>query len=258
MKTKLFTLALPLALCLTLLAGCGDAASSSSESGGSSSAANTSSQVITISSENTPVSSEQAPVSSEQTLVSSESEPQSTESYLTADPDKSDAYNKALAAYNDFLCGKIAAKNESNKPFYVTDLMTITYESGIGFFLLYDVNGDKIPELHTRGLTHRVLSYVENEIVTWYDTMDRVDILENGAIMPYHWSHGDTYQVITFAADGTTSVISFENADYVDDGYTRFFFDDREVTKEKWDELTKEYFDSVVEPERQYWDGVRE
>lgn len=255
MKKQLLPLALPLALCLTLFAGCGDAALSSSENGASSAAENTSSQVTMVSSEQTPVSSEQAPVSS---TASTESVSQSNEPYLTANPDKSDAYNEALAAYNDFLCGKITARVNEDGALHITNQLTMNNEVGIGDFGLYDINGDEIPELHTRGMIYRVFSYANNEVVQW-DAISgsKTQVLENGALLLSRVSDSIFNNYITFDSNGTVSTVFFSEPRAEGVSYR---FEDKDVSKTEYEKLTKEYYAlmaHVADLDWQNWNGVR-
>ncbi len=304
MKKHLLQFALPIALCLTLLSGCGDAASSSSENSVPSSASSAPS--ISISSKATAVSSEQEAVPS----VGS-----ANATFLKTVPGKSDAYNEAVEAFDEFLLGKKATTTSYGDEYFVKVYHPLDEDSrseDIDTFALMDVTGDGIPELHTRSSAYySIYSYQNNEINGVFDTNTLhgpVYLLENGMMFTTHATTGTIYTFTTFAADGTNTDLWFlddqkndqivciygsgtnymnGNIYMLEDGsmfsyrsttgtfytFTTFAadgsttelsfscyepndsyeFDGEYMTKEEWDALTKDYFAASEKPASMEW-----
>ena len=54
-------------------------------------------------------------------------------------------------------------------------------------YILFDMNGDGIPELHYRdgGIIYMIFSYYEQQVYLWYDGINYEKPLNNGAILYY-------------------------------------------------------------------------
>ena len=173
--------------------------------------------------------------------------------YLKIDPDKGSAYNSAIEAYNSFLNGKISAtiKNpeNSNKTINITSMTKVANgREGIDKFALYDLNGDKIPELLTSSLSYDIFSYDGNQVIQWYTspaTFGESDIylLNNGALLSVTNTTGIQYIYTTFDIDGTALETTF-SAPPINDSSTAddlYYFNNKEVSKQEWDNLTEKY-----------------
>ena len=170
-------------------------------------------------------------------------------------------HNDALAAYNGFLAGSIKAQDPQNKISNgVVSIKDITLEPDLKtYYALFDMNGDGIPELHLRPITggsYAIFTYLNGQIVLWYQGTDYESPLNNGAILyerdgaaPAHVNY--SYFVLDF--DGNKiSRVDFSKYHSVDESglhesadYDVFQFDNKNVSKEEWNALTKEYLSIV-------------
>jgi hypothetical protein len=182
---------------------------------------------------------------------------QTSKEYLKADPTKSEAYNTAINAYNLFLSGETNATDKiANKAFNIKEMDALN-KPGINSFALFDVNGDGIPELHTRSDFYDVFSYQDGQLVRLYTSgvnlMDgSVTALDNGGIFSVHDSTGTEYQYTTFDPDGKATTISFFDPNDSSGKYP-YYFNDKEVSKKDYDNLTKEYIALSKKPASIQW-----
>lgn len=195
----------------------------------------------------------------EKSKASSETTAQSSDliTYLQTDDTKSSIYNNAIKAYNEFLNGKIDAKDtNTNSTININEMNNINGASGISSFALFDVNGDGIPELHPRSIFHDVFSYQSNHLLHWYTSFNLMDgytiVLANGAIFSTHDSTGTEYNYTTFDPEGVTSTIKFEFI-YINDDNIEYFFQNKKVFKKEYDTLIKEYMDLSKKPAAIEW-----
>jgi hypothetical protein len=90
----------------------------------------------------------------------------STGHYFKADPANGEAYNAAITAYDTFLSGnQPAAGSTGVSEIYIGQLTTVNGTDGIDAFGLWDVNGDGIPELHTRSTHLDVFTFKNGKVV---------------------------------------------------------------------------------------------
>lgn len=171
------------------------------------------------------------------------------QAFLEADPEKGEAYQAAINAYNKFLSGALEAKDkttgDSGKSFTIKEMTSAGNGlPGIDAYALFDVNGDGIPELHTASFFYDIFSYQDGQLVLWYEVpFNRMEgsvfPLENRAIFAQHDTTGKFYYYVTFSSDGKPTVISFSESAELDS----YNFNDKDVTKAEYDNLTKEYFE---------------
>lgn len=132
-----------------------------------------------------------------------------------------------------------------------------------GSYAFYDVTGDGVPELHLRFAGYRILMYQDGKLVTIYVARTNgmngpINLLENGAMLTEHHDCYKQYTYTTFNADGTTEEIHFESAEYPEHQNVEnsYYYEGKEVTKQEFDELTKEIFAlRKIEPDWIKWDG---
>lgn len=202
-----------------------------------------------------------AVVSSEREEVSSTNSANDTDiatgTYLKPVSGKSDAYNQAVKAFDEFLLGKRATETSYGDEYFVKVYHPLDEDSrseDIDTFALMDITGDGIPELHTRSSAYyNIYSYQNNEIKSVFDTNTLhgpVYLLENGMMFTTHATTGTIYTFTTFAADGTNTDLWFLDTDGHDGSYQ---FDGKFVTKTEWDELTKDYFALAEKPAAMEW-----
>lgn len=169
----------------------------------------------------------------------------------------SSEYNDAVAAYNNFLAGSITAQDSKHEiSDGVVTIKDISLKPDLKtYYALFDMNGDGIPELHLRPITggiYAIFTYLNGEIVLWHEGPDYESPLNNGAILYERDGAAPThinYYYLVLDADGNeTSKVSFSKYHSVDKSglnespdYDVFMFEDKEVSKNKWDSLTKEY-----------------
>ncbi len=179
-------------------------------------------------------------VTSSEEIVSAESEGSTSSQlekiYLELDETKSKEYNDAIKAYNTFLNYECVERNEEDDAKYQ-----------VGLYALFDVNHDEIPELLTWGSYLCVFSYQERKIVSWYEDIQYAmsgsrRFLENGAILTIFYSTGTDYSYKKFDDKGVSFGISFRSEDFEGGKY---YFEGKEVSKEEYDELTKDYFEAM-------------
>ena len=169
--------------------------------------------------------------------------------YLEEKEGESSEYNTAIKVYNQFLNEKIEAidKNTLEMTGANNAWNPLDFKSSIISYASYDINHDGIPELFTCANTYCVFSYINGQLWFLYETNSNIMhgptyILENGAIFSKHLSTGYTYNYVTIDSEGTVTQVTFR--DPVDDYEGAFYlFNNEEVSKEKFKQLTKEYME---------------
>ena len=166
-------------------------------------------------------------------------------------------------AFEAYLKGEISA---TWIDFYneVREVYLRDHFSWGGSYAFYDVTGDGVPELHLRFAGYRILMYQDGKLVTIYVSHTNgmngpIALLENGAMFEKHVTTGILYYYTTFNADGSANETQFgllENPE--DETQNDYWFGDfyHKVTKQEFDELTKEIFAlRKIEPDWIKWDG---
>ncbi len=190
------------------------------------------------------------------TVTMSSAQPSDNVSPQTSD-DVSSEYNDALVAYNDFLAGSIKAQDLKNEiSDGVVNIKDITLEPDLKtYYALFDMNEDGIPEFHLRpiaGGSYAIFTYLNGQIVLWYEGTDYESPLNNGAILYERAGAAPThvnYSYLVLDSDGNEiSRADFSKYHSVDESglnesadYDVFLFDNKEVSKDEWNSLTKEY-----------------
>lgn len=209
-----------------------------------------------------PVSSELIKVDSEQPSDSSSAqtsavEPSSDNNESSSKSDESPAYEEALAAYNKFLAGSMNAQDLKQEiSDGVVKIKDISLEPDFKtYYALFDMNGDGIPELHLRpvvGGSYLIFTYLDGQIVLWHSGPDYESPLNNGAILyerdgaaPTHINY---YYLVLDSNGNETSKVNFSKYHSVDESgktesadYDVFMMEDKEVSEEEWNSLTKDY-----------------
>ncbi len=155
--------------------------------------------------------------------------------------------------YNKFLSGQIAAVDKEG---YITDkggTISIDYYSDPDYiqkYAIYDMNGDKIPELIINSRIGLDIFWIyNNELTLWHSDVNYVKPLNNMALLyerPGGAPEHTYYKYIALGYQGEERY-KIEFAEYynwyvdgVDCG-AKYFIDDIEVTKGIYDGLTKRY-----------------
>ncbi|WP_349670777.1 hypothetical protein [Lacrimispora sp.] len=202
-----------------------------------------------------PASSELIKVSSEQPSDSSSAQISAVEP--SSKRNESSAYNEALAAYNNFLSGSMNAQDLKHEiSDGVVKIKDISLETDFKtYYALFDMNGDGIPELHLRpavGGSYLIFTYLDGQIVLWHSGPDYESPLNNGAILyqrdgaaPTHINY---YYLVLDSNGKETSKVNFSKYHSVDESvktestdYDVFMMEDKEVSEEEWNSLTKDY-----------------
>lgn len=203
----------------------------------------------------TPVTTDTVPASSE--LITVNSEQPSDSSFPQTSADEPSAYNEALAAYNNFLAGSINAQDLKHE---ISDgevkIKDISLEPDYKtYYALFDMNGDGIPELHLRpvvGGSYIIFTYLDGQIVLWHSGPDYESPLNNRAILyerdgaaPTHINY---YYLVLDSNGNETSKVNFSKYHSVDESgktestdYDVFMMEDKEVSEDEWNSLTKDY-----------------
>ncbi len=164
---------------------------------------------------------------------------------------------KALAAYDNFLAGKINAQDLKHEiSDGVVTIKDISLEPDYKtYYTLFDMNGDGIPELHLRpivGGSYVIFTYRNGKVVLWHNGPDYEAPLNNGAILyerngaaPTHTNY---YYLVLDSNGKEVSKVSFSKYHSVDEStltestkYDVFMLEDKEVSEKKWNSKTKEY-----------------
>ncbi len=174
--------------------------------------------------------------------------------YLSTDTSKSESYNAAITAYNQFLSGTIAAKS-NNDSVYINEMQNSSLQPGINRFALFDMNQDGIPELHTQGNTYAIFSFLNNNVIAVYENdagFDTYLLLKKPALMSIKNSTGITYRYTTIDSLLSATTIEFFDADSDSDD-APYYFNNTAVTKEQFEQLSKEYLELSKEPVTIRW-----
>lgn len=168
--------------------------------------------------------------------------------YINSDETKSQKYNAATKAYNDFLNNEIKAIDISDpeETFSADEAYDPMGPGRITRYSLFDVNKDGIPDLHITSLFYEIFTYKNGQVVRFYTAPSNIMncqtyALENGAIFTKKVSTGYEYFYETVDSDYTVSQIAFWYTE--SDEYSSYSFNNKTVSKQEWSNLTKEYFD---------------
>lgn len=152
--------------------------------------------------------------------------------------------------FNAYLKGERPAIDGSKETYVYQHTRMGDGKEGIDDYAFYDVTGDGVPELHLKSMGYEILTCQKRELVTIYESGTNgqhgpIVLLENGAMLEEHTTFETRYTYTTFNADGTSNKTEFgffENPE--DETQNEYWFGeyDKKVTKEEFDELTKEYF----------------
>lgn len=181
----------------------------------------------------------------------------STGIYLKADPANGEAYNAAITAYDAFLSGNQPAGGQNGvSEIYIDQFTRMDGNDGIDAFGLLDVNGDNIPELHTRS-THLDVFTFENGKVIHLHTAPvsylngTVLVTEGGTIFGKKTGVETAYFVTAYSDDGFPVTVSF---DCLNTGETTLYHLGGEVMeREAWEAATAAYRALETAPEAVTW-----
>jgi len=214
-----------------------------------------------------PVSSELIKVNSEQPSDSSSAQTSTVEPSANniesssknneSSSNESPAYDEALAAYKKFLAGSMNAQDLKHEiSDGVVKIKDISLEPDFKtYYALFDMNGDGIQELHLRpvaGGSYLIFTYLDGQIVLWHSGPDYESPLNNGAILyerdgaaPTHINY---YYLVLDSNGNETLKVNFSKYHSVDESgktesadYDVFMMEDKEVSEEEWNSLTKDY-----------------
>lgn len=193
----------------------------------------------------TPAPTDTVPVSSELINMNSEQ------------PSDNSSADDALAAYKKFLAGSINAQDLKHEiSDGVIKIKDLSLEPDFKtYYALFDMNGDGIPELHLRpvvGGSYLIFTYLDEQIVFWHTGPDYESPLNNGAILyerdgaaPTHINY---YYLVLDSNGNETMKVNFSKYHSVDESgktesadYDVFMMEDKEVSEEEWNSLTKDY-----------------
>ena len=177
-----------------------------------------------------------------------------TQPYLLTDTTKSESYNSAIDAYNQFLSGTIHAQS-NNDYIYINELENSSLLSGINHFALFDMNLDGIPELHTKGNTYNIFSFCDKNVIEVYESdagFDTYLILKKPALMAIKTSTGTMYQYTTIDSALVATTIEFFDGENASTNAS-YYFNDVAVTREQYEQLSKEYLELSKNPVTVNW-----
>ena len=161
-------------------------------------------------------------------------------------------------AFEAYLKGEITATYD-DWLFGVREVNIISHFDIGGDYALHDVTGDGVPELHLWFQGYRILMYQDGKLVTIYVAPTNgwhgpISILENNAMFVGHASTEWTYTYTTFNSDGSKNEIVFVLGEYPQDETLNIYeFEGTKVTKQEFDELTKEYFAAAEKEAKLDW-----
>ena len=161
-------------------------------------------------------------------------------------------------AFDAYLKGEITATYD-DWLFGVREVNIISHFDIGGDYALHDVTGDGVPELHLWFQGYRILMYQDGKLVTIYVAPTNgwhgpISILENNAMFVGHLSTEWTYTYTTFNSDGSKNEIVFVLGEYTKDETLNIYeFEGTKVTKQEFDELTKEYFAAAEKEAKLDW-----
>ncbi|MBD5512371.1 MAG: hypothetical protein HDR08_14160 [Lachnospiraceae bacterium] len=177
---------------------------------------------------------------------------------------------EAQKAYEEFLAGGRIAVNVT-----ITDI--VESADGSAKYLVYDVSGDGVPELHIQtGKKYYILTYRHERLfvwlmeVDWTDVGGRWDVLESGEVVRWtildDWEFYSYWEIQPSAKIISNLSIEWEdvNGDSVHDETDIYKFDEwaslewngspedtPAVTMEEWQELTADYLETDESGRRQ-------
>ena len=162
--------------------------------------------------------------------------------------------------FNAYLKGKIPAIDGSNETYVYQHTRMGDGREGIDDYAFYDVTGDGVPELHLKSMGYEILMCQKRELVTIYESGTNgqhgsVCLLENGAMLEEHTTFETMYTYTTFDSDGTTDKTEFGLLEYEDETQSEYWFGDsnKKVTKQEFDELTKDIFAAAEKKAKLDW-----
>lgn len=182
------------------------------------------------------------------------SKPNQAQPYLLPDRSKSESYNTAIAAYNEFLNGIIAAQSDT-KFIYINEMENSSLQSGINRFALFDMNKDGTPELHTEGHSYTIFSIRDGNVVQVYENdagFDSHFLLKKPALMSIKNSTGTTYRYTTIDSMLVSTTIEFFDPES-DSANAPYYFNNVTVTKKQYDMLSKVYLELLQDPATVQW-----
>ena len=180
---------------------------------------------------------------------------QQADSELTINTNSDNSVEKI---YNDFLSGKITAAYADGSDInidYLTEMATpntLTYA-------LFDRNGDSVPELCINNEMYVTTFWVSNgTLKLWREENSYSKILSNGNSLEIHYggapNHTDySYNVYSYTGNMvcslTVSVLIKNDIDILENIYTQDInvYNGSTQSMPSHIEITKEYFDSVLE-----------
>ena len=154
-------------------------------------------------------------------------------------------------AFDAFLKGEISTVNTDGKDDrYIYDYCRMGDGGlGIGSYAFCDFTGDGVHEMLIAATGKEILMYQDGKLVTIYQSHTNgmngpIDPLENGAMFEIHKTTGNFYYYTTFNADGSANLITFDLIEYPEDQKEKnaYYFEGEKVTKQEFDELTKDIF----------------
>ncbi len=183
--------------------------------------------------------------SSETVSTTSSASSQPEKIYLELDKTKSQEYNDAIKAYNTFLNNNCYERNEENG----YDIFGRSIgDYPVDIYTLFDMSHDGIPELLTKGPLLRIFSYQEGKVVLSYvdkdgpSPMSRYNsFLEDGSLVTVRTQEGNEYWFRKFIDNYFVEYVYFYDDYYAD----KYYFNGEEVSKEEYDNLTKDYFEAI-------------
>lgn len=153
--------------------------------------------------------------------------------------------------YQKFLDKEITALDDDGAPKVLNDFLLYSSEPLEYTYTYFDMTGDGIKELCVKQYSSISFFTVKNaEIHHWYTTGSYTSLLNNGALLyerhggaPTHINY--EYYVLDKNADITFNVtFSWWDGKTVEHGKIypdSYLFNDKEISKEKYEEKTKEY-----------------
>ena len=163
-------------------------------------------------------------------------------------------------AFEAYLKGEIPAVYIDGRDKYIYEQGTINFYRGIGSYELRDVTGDGVPEMLLGAVGQEILMYQNGKLVTIYVAHTNgmngpIDLLENGAMFEIHKTTGNFYYYTTFNADGSANLITFDLIEYPEDQKEKnaYYFEGEKVTKQEFDELTKDIFAAAEKKAELNW-----
>ena len=165
-------------------------------------------------------------------------------------------------AFDAFLKGEISTVNTDGKDDrYIYDYCRIGDGGlGIGSYAFCDFTGDGVHEMLIAATGKEILMYQDGKLVTIYESGTNgqhgpIVLLENGAMLEEHTTFETMYTYTTFDSDGTSNKTEFGLLEYEDETQSEYWFGeyDEKVTKEEFDELTKDIFAAAEKEAKLDW-----